>query len=106
MPFEYLDDANIVKTRDGDYYIIILFENRICFMNNELFLGTDIEYDRYLKSRTDDNSFDIVALYKCEYNTELNPFKLLELKDDWELIWEEDNDEITMIADGKMIFKL
>lgn len=91
-PFDYLDYANIVKTRDGEYYIAVIFGNHICFMNDELLIGVDKNYDTNLKSETDE-SFDIVELYKCNYIGEEFPLKLLdlEMRDKWELIWDEIN---------------
>ena len=90
-PFDYLDYANIVQTRDGEYYITVLFTNYICFLNKEISLGTDKDYDENLKFIHDNEDLDIVALYRCELDTDLTIFEVLDRPDDWELIWKENN---------------
>lgn len=89
--FDYLDYANIIQTRDGDYYIAVKFTNYICFLNKEVYLGTDKDYDENLKFIHNEKDLDIVALYKCEYDSDYTIFEVLDRKDDWELIWQENN---------------
>lgn len=92
-PFDYLDNANIVETRDGEYYIAVIFGSHICFLNKEVSLGTDADYDENLKFKYNGKDLDIVALYKCEFDTDYPIFDVLNREDEWTLVWEEHWDD-------------